>query len=119
MAILTPIVLARLEAAKKMLDTYSTTRASKVSDGGGSYAQGPAVTLTGPCSFSAAGGRTEESPLLQQRGDYRIRVVADADILPTDTLTIFGRKFRVVWTPPVKALAVTRVIGLTEVGGGS
>lgn len=79
-----------------------------------------ATTLTGSCGFAAASGRTEEDGArMQQRGSYRMRVRVDADIRPNDRPQIFGRTFRIVWTPPAHGLSLFRMLGLEEVGSGA
>lgn len=103
-----------------MPDTYSITRTTSISDGGGGFTEGTTTTLTGPCGFAVNNGQLEQSgDQVQQRGSYRIRVPIDADIRPTDPIQIFGRTFRIVWTPPVSALSLFRRIGLEEVSGGA
>lgn len=103
-----------------MPDTYTITRVAQVSDGGGGFIDGAPTVLTGPCGFTIADGRLDESGAqILQRGSYRLRVPINADIKPTDTPVIFGRTFRIVWTPPVHGLALFRRLGLEEVGGGA
>lgn len=119
MAYLTPILLARKEVQRKLRDTWSQTTVTKTSDGAGGFTTSDPVTVTGKCSFSSVGGNREESPQVQQRGDYRLRVMSDAAINPALPLTLFGRQFMIVWTPPVKALSMTKIVGLMEVGSGS
>lgn len=102
-----------------MPDTYTIHRATQVADGGGGFVDGPTTTLSGPCGFAANDGRTEQGDQVVQRGTYRLRVPVDADIRPTDQVVVFGRTFRIVWTPPVSALSLFRRIGLEEVDGGA
>lgn len=103
-----------------MPDSYTITRVPKVPDGGGGFVDGTPETLSGPCGFALANGDIDEAgDQVLQRGTYRMRVPIAADIEPTDTPIIFGRIFRIVWTPPTHGLALFRKIGLEEVGGGA
>ena len=103
-----------------MPDTYTITRVAEVPDGGGGFTAGTAATLSGVCGFTTNSGREEQNgDQLQQRGTYRMRVPVDADIQPTDLPVLFGRVFRIVWTPPVHSLALFKRIGLEEVGSGA
>ena len=90
-----------------MPDTYTITRSTPVADGGGGFTDGAPTTISGVCGFTTNNGQLEQGgDHIQQRGTYRMRVPVDAAIHPTDLPVLFGRTFRIVWTPPVHSLAL-------------
>ena len=75
-----------------------------------------ATTLTGLCAFGPQSGKLEQGGAqVQERGQYLMQVVVDADISPTDRPVIQGRTFRIVWSPPANELSLSRQFGLMEV----
>lgn len=75
-----------------------------------------AATLTGYCAFGPQSGKQEQGgDIVQERGQYQMTVPIDADVLPTDRVTIQGRTFKVVWTPPATELSLGKQFGLEEV----
>jgi hypothetical protein len=75
-----------------------------------------AATVTGLCAFGPQSGTQEQAgDQILERGDYQMTVAVDADVQPTDRVTIGGRVFKVVWTPPPTELSLGKQFGLEEV----
>lgn len=99
-----------------MPQTYTITRVAKVSDNGGGFTAGTETTVTGICALSENSGALQQGgDALKEQGKYTMIVPLNADIVQTDQPVVSGRQFRIVYTPPASAFALSRILGLDEV----
>lgn len=96
-----------------MPDTATITAITSGTDLGGAPTETEATT-TSPCRFVPASGREISGDALRERGSYRLYLPRGAAISGTSRVTIGGRSYRVVWTPPLHAYRTSRVVGLED-----
>jgi hypothetical protein len=115
MSLLSAADLADLYAldASAMPDTATITTVTQVDDGGGSYTT-PDTSATSPCRLVAASGDEAGEDQVRERGSYRLYLPRATTIAATSTVTVAGRTFHVVWTPPVTTYSTSRVVGLED-----
>lgn len=85
----------------------------------------PRGSVTTVCALAyTSGGEEQPNAIQQSRGSARIKLpLVDAagqaltfDVREGDILTVNGaRRMRVVWTPAVATLDLTRVLGVEEI----
>ena len=51
---------------------------------------------------------------MKERGSYRLKLPRVAAISATSQVIFHGRRYRVVWTPPLTNIGLTRLVGLED-----
>jgi hypothetical protein len=113
--------LARALADRGKQDRCTIVRPRLLDDGAGSTYPDPAgPERIGPlaCLFIArSGSETQTDEQIEERGAYEIRLARTAPaVLGTDQVEVLGRSYQVVWTPPLDARAVERIVGVGATG---
>lgn len=70
--------------------------------------------ITSACAFDRISGREASADLLVERGAYRLKLPRNATISGTSRVIYGGKTYRVVWTPPLAQIGLTRLVGLAE-----
>ncbi len=107
---------ARLDAAAYFLfDSCTIVTITTTTDAGGAPVEAE-TSITSPCAFDRVSGGEAEPDIIQERGSYRLKLPRAASIDATSQVVFSGRRYRVVWTPPLANIGLTRLIGLELIG---
>lgn len=105
---------AREDAAAYLLfDTCTIVTITSGTDDGGAPTQ-TETSATSACAFNQASARELQGDVVKERGSYRLKLPRDAEIGPTSEVLFSGRRYRVVWTPPLANIGLTRLVGLED-----
>ena len=104
---------ARARAERLMPDTATITTVTGGTDAGGAPTETTA-TVTSVAQLVKASGRELSDDALRERGSYRLYLPIGTVISGTSRVTVNGRSFRVVWTPPLSGFDPSRKVGLED-----
>jgi hypothetical protein len=105
---------ARADAATYLLfDACAIVTVAGGTDVGGAPTE-TETSVSSPCAFDRVSGTEAEPDVVQERGSYRLRLPRTASISGTSRIIYGGKSYRVVWTPPLANIALTRMIGLED-----
>lgn len=105
---------ARDDAAAYLLfDTCTIVTVTSSTDAGGAPIESE-TTVSSPCAFNQASSSELQGDVVKERGSYRLKLPRQAVISATSQVIFGGRRYRVVWTPPLANIGLTRLIGLED-----
>lgn len=105
---------AREDAATYLLfDTCTIVTITSGVDAGGAPTE-TETSVSSPCAFNQASSRELQGDVVKERGSYRLKLPRDAAISATSQVIFSGRRYRVVWTPPLANIGLTRLVGLED-----
>lgn len=105
---------AREDASTYLLpDTCTIVTVTTTTDAGGAPIQAE-TSVQSACAFNQASAREAQSDIVRERGAYRLKLPRTAVIGANSEVVFSGRRYRVVWTPPVANIGLTRMVGLED-----
>ena len=108
------VAQARLDAVAYLLfDTCTIVNVTTGTDAGGAPTETETM-VSSPCAFDRVRGRDVGGDLLVERGSYQLKLPRIATISATSRVIYGGKTYRVVWTPPLANIGLTRLIGLED-----
>lgn len=105
---------AREDASAYLLfDACTIVTITSGTDAGGAPTESES-SVSSPCALDRVTGREAQQDVVAERGSYRLKLPRDAVISATSLVVYSGRRYRVVWTPPLAQIGLTRLVGLED-----
>ena len=100
-------------AAYLLFDRCTIVTITSGTDAGGAPTESE-TSVTSACAFNQASARELQGDVVKERGSYRLKLPRVAAISATSQVIFHGRRYRVVWTPPLTNIGLTRLVGLED-----